>query len=159
MAEVFIDNGFLLYLAETGKQNLPFWVKFFALADAIDKVQADEEDDLQCCFYDKDGQVLALQIHDPVDADGAPVEKALRFANQVLDKDAVYELVEESRMIKGSLGFTKEMSQQDFINVITDDSLTGEEIAEKFEEFDNVFFVGDEKSELQNNLNLKNGEQ
>ena len=61
-------------------------------------------------------------------------------------------------MIKGSLGFTKEMSQQDFINVITDDSLTGEEIAEKFEEFDNVFFVGDEKSELQNNLNLKNGE-
>ena len=61
-------------------------------------------------------------------------------------------------MIKGSLGFTKEMSQQDFINVITDDSLTDEEIAEKFEEFDNVFFVGDEKSELQNNLNLKNGE-
>ena len=158
MTEVFVDNGFLLYLAETGKQNLPFWVKFFALADAIDKVQADEEDELQCCFYDKDGQVLALQIHDPVDTDGSPVEKALRFANQVLAKDAVYKLVEESRMIKGALGFTKEMSQQDFINVITDDSLTDEEIAEKFEEFDNVFFFGDEKSELQTNLNLENGE-
>jgi len=158
MTEVFIDNGFLLYLAEAGKQNLPLWVKFFALAEEIDKVQADEEDELQCCFYDDDGQLLALQIHDPIDADGAPVEKALRFAHQVLSKDAVHELVEESRMIKGALGFTKEMSQQDFINVITDDSLTDNEIAEKFEEFDNVFFIGDEDPELLTNLNLENGE-
>ncbi len=158
MTEVFIDNGFLLYLTETGKQNLPFWVKFFALADAIDKVQADEEDELQCCFYDKDGQVLALQIHDPVDADGAPVEKALRFAHQVLSKDAVHKLVEESRMIKGTLGFAKEMSQQDFINVITDDSLTDEEIAEKFEEFDNVFFLGESQDESIQNLNSGTGE-
>ncbi len=158
MSDVFIDNGLLLYLPEIANPNLPFWVKVMALSEEFDDIRVDEEDELQCCFYDSEGQVLAIQIHDPVDSGGAPVEKAIRFANQVLPNEIVYEIIEESRIIKGALGLTNEMSQQDFISIITDETLTEDEMAEKFEGVENVFFLGESQDESIPNLNLGTGE-
>jgi len=158
MSDIFIDNGFLLYLPEIANPNLPFWVKVMALSEEIDEIQVDEEDELQCCFYDSEGQILAIQIHDPVDSGGAPVEKAIRFANQVLPNEIVYEIIEESRVIKGALGLTNEISQQEFISIITDETLTEDEIAEKFEGVDNVFFLGESQDESIQNLNSGTGE-
>ena len=158
MSDIFIDNGFLLYLPEIANPNLPFWVKVMALSEEIDEIQVDEEDELQCCFYDSEGQVLAIQIHDPVESGGAPVEKAIRFANQVLPNETVYEIIEESRLIKSALGLTNEISQQDFMRIITDETLTEDEMAEKFEGVDNVFFLGESQDELIPNRNLGTGE-
>tara|TARA_Y100000817_G_C16787408_1_gene513477 strand:+ start:452 stop:928 length:477 start_codon:yes stop_codon:yes gene_type:complete len=158
MSDIFIDNGFLLYLPEIVNPNLPFWVKVMALSEEIDEIQVDEEDELQCCFYDSEGQVLAIQIHDPVESGGAPVEKAIRFANQVLPNETVYEIIEESRLIKSALGLTNEISQQDFMRIITDETLTEDEMAEKFEGVDNVFFLGESQDELIPNRNLGTGE-
>lgn len=122
----------------------PYWKAFMVVAKLAEHIGYDKDDPESEQFYllDEDEKLLGIQMLEPVDNNGAPVERAIAFAKTLLNEEEVQDIIFECKEMKEQLGFSKEMDKQDFFNVLSS-GLSDKEMNETFKEYDNVFYIGE----------------
>jgi len=110
--QVFNDQGTIFYVPEDGKpETHPFWKTFMRIA--VSAVQMEEvrhpnaEHVEFLIFYDDQGEMLGMQMPDPVLADGSPREEVLLGLRAILCEEEITDLMaqlsEGKRMVEAGL--------------------------------------------------------
>ena len=145
MADISVDDGYLFYMPYMGKPTpKPYWKAFMVVAALAEHIGFENDDPESDQFYllDEDKKLLGIQMIEPVDDNGAPVERAISFAKTLLDEEDVQDIIHECQDMREQFGFNNEMDKQEFFNVLSS-GLTDKEMNETFKDYDNVFFLGD----------------
>ena len=145
MADISVDGGYLFYIPYMGEPSPePYWKTFMAVGKLAEHIGYENDDPGSDQFYllDENEKLLAIQMLEPIDENGAPVERAISFAKTLLIEEDVQDMIEECKEMREQFGFNNEMDKQDFFNVLTS-GLSDKEMNETFKNYDNVFFIGD----------------
>jgi len=93
---VFYEDGQVFYIPDA-LGDRAWWQEFFHIADRLDNVETHvhpSEPDIEfALLLDEDGLLMALQLPDPVNDDGAPKEEVLLGLRAFLPEDHVMFLV------------------------------------------------------------------
>jgi len=93
---VFYEDGQVFYIPDALGDRL-WWQEFFHIADRLDHVEThvhpSEPDIEHALLLDKNGLLMALQVPDPVNDDGAPKEEVLLGLRAFLTEDHIAFLV------------------------------------------------------------------
>ena len=147
---VHVDEGWLIYMPNCPHDTpvAPYWMQFVGIGKFAENIiwKDDDPGTHQFILLDEDMEILAVNIKEPVNDDGAPVEDVIQFAKEHLDDETVHDLVEYCSSIRSTFNLNNEMSQQDFIQILRSD-MSEEEMDEAFEGFDNVIFLGSDEDE------------
>lgn len=145
MADISVDDGYLFYIPYMGEpMPKPYWKAFMVVAKLAEHIgyENDEIGSDQFYLLDEDEKLLGIQMLEPVDENGAPVERAIAFAKTLLNEEEVQDIIFECKEMREQFGFNNEMDKQEFFNVLSS-GLSDKEMNETFKEYDNVFFLGD----------------
>lgn len=104
MAEVLADNGFLLWMPQVERPTTPYWTNLMAMAKFTDVVIMDNEESGNLMFISEDGELLGVQMKDPIDESGAPIEAVINFLKDNLDDEMVDEFLEQVIATKTDIG-------------------------------------------------------
>lgn len=104
MAEVLSDDGYLLWLPQVEQTTSPYWTNLMAMAKFTDVVIMDNEESGNLMFVSDEGELLGVQMKDPIDESGAPVESVIDFLRANLDDEMVDEFLEEVISVKTEIG-------------------------------------------------------
>jgi hypothetical protein len=119
MAEVIADeNGYIMWFPLVDKPSVPYWASIMAAAKFCEKVVVDEECSDNCIFVTKDGRVLAVQMLDPVDNAGAPIESVINFLRKHIPQQDIDELIESVIDVKGQIGLIDDASIKEFMEMM-----------------------------------------
>ena len=147
---IHVDDGWLIYMPNCPPDTpiSPYWMQFIGIAKISENIlwKDDDPETQQFILFDEDMTVVAVNIKEPVNDDGAPVEDVIRFAKEYLEEETVHDLVEYCTSMRSTFNLNNEMSQQDFIQILRSD-MSEEEMGEAFEGFDNVIFLGSDEDE------------
>ena len=147
---IHVDDGWLIYMPNCPPDTpiSPYWMQFVGVGKFAENViwKDDDPETRQFILLNEDMEIIAVNIKEPVNDDGAPVEDVIQFAKEHLDEETVHDLVEYCSSIRSTFNLNNEMSQQDFVKILTSD-MSEEEMGEAFEGFDNVIFLGDPDQE------------
>lgn len=147
---IHVDDGWLIYMPNCPPDTpiSPYWMQFVGVGKFAENViwKDDDPETQQFILLNEDMEIIAVNIKEPVNDDGAPVEDVIQFAKEHLDEETVHDLVEYCSSIRSTFNLNNEMSQQDFVKILTSD-MSEEEMGEAFEGFDNVIFLGDPDQE------------
>ena len=147
---VHVDEGWLIYMPNCPHDTpvTPYWMQFIFAAVVSENIiwKDDDPETRQFILLNEDMEIIAVNIKEPVNDDGAPVEDVIQFAKEHLDEETVHDLVEYCSSIRSTFNLNNEMSQQDFVKILTSD-MSEEEMGEAFEGYDNVFFLGSDEDE------------
>ena len=93
---LFYEDGQVFYIPDA-LGDRAWWQEFFHIADRLDNVETHvhpSEPDIEfALLLDEDGLLMALQLPDPVNDDGAPKEEVLLGLRGFLPEDHVMFLV------------------------------------------------------------------
>ena len=93
---VFYEDGQVFYIPEAIGDR-PWWQEFFLIAKRLDHVEThvdpSEPDIEHLLLVDEEGHLMALQLADPVNDDGAPKEEVLLGLRAFLTEDHIAFLV------------------------------------------------------------------
>jgi hypothetical protein len=106
MAEIFADEGLCLYLPDSDEPTRPYWKAFMAMAIRVDNMDISMENEDMAVFRDKKDNVIGVQMPEPVDNNGAPVEEVVNFLSSVLcpdDVDDIVDHVSEAKKVTNNL--------------------------------------------------------
>lgn len=149
---VHVDEGYLIYMPNVDSDTpvTPYWVQFILLAKMSENIlwKDDDPETHQFVMFNEDMEITAVNIKEPVNDDGAPVEDVIQFAKEHLDEETVHDLVEYCTSMRSTFGLNNEMSQQDFIKILTSD-MSEEDMDSAFEGFDNVIFLGSDEDDVE----------
>ena len=147
---VHVDDGWLIYMPNCPEDTpvTPYWIQFIGIARIAESIEFKDDDPEtgQFILLNDDMEIIAVNIKEPVNDDGAPVEDVIQFAKEHLDEETVHDLVEYCTSMRSTFNLNNEMSQQDFIKILTSD-MSEEEMGDAFEGFDNVIFLGNDEDE------------
>ena len=104
MAEVLADDGYLLWMPQVERPTTPYWTNLMAMAKFTDVVIIDGEEGGNIMFISEDGELLGVQMKDPVDESGAPIESVINFLKDNLDEEMVDEFLQEVINVKTDIG-------------------------------------------------------
>ncbi len=117
MAEIFADEGMLLWIPGNEEPTKPYWKAFMGLAVETESMEVSEDDVSKVAFFDKEEEIIGIQIPDPIDDTGAPVEGSVNFLGAFLDSEEVDVILDHVREVKSSfLDFDK----QEFMEIVKD---------------------------------------
>lgn len=117
MAEIFADEGMLLWIPENEEPTKPYWKAFMVLAVETKTMEVSEDDINKVAFFNEKEEISGIQIPDPIDDTGAPVEESVNFLLAFLDPDEVEVILDHVREVKSSfLDFEK----QEFMEIVKD---------------------------------------
>lgn len=146
MDRVHVDDGWLIYMPNVFSDTpvSPYWMQFIGIAKFSENIlwKDDDPETKQFVLFDENMETTAVNIREPINEDGAPVEDVIQFAKEHLDEETVHDLVEYCRSMRESFGLNNEMSQQGFMQILMSD-MSEEEMSEAFEGYDNVIFLGE----------------
>ena len=100
MAEIFADEGLCLYLPDSDEPTRPYWKAFMAMTIQVDNMDFSMENHDMCVFRDKKDNVIGVQMPEPVDNNGAPVEDVVNFLSSVLCADDVDDILDHVSEVK-----------------------------------------------------------
>ena len=93
---VFYEDGQVFYIPEA-LGDRPWWQEFFLIAQRLDHVEThvdpSEPDIEHLLLVDEEGRLMASQLPDPVNDDGAPKEEVLAGLRAFLPEDHIAFLV------------------------------------------------------------------
>tara|TARA_B100000902_G_C27294615_1_gene909189 strand:+ start:387 stop:770 length:384 start_codon:yes stop_codon:yes gene_type:complete len=104
MAEVLSDEGYLLWMPQVERPTVPYWTNLMAMAKFTDLVIQDTEESGNLMFISDDGELLGVQMKDPVDESGAPIESVIDFLKGSLDDEMVDEFLQQVITTKTDIG-------------------------------------------------------
>ena len=147
---IHVDDGWLIYMPNCPPDTpiSPYWMQFVGVGKFAENViwKDDDPETQQFILLNEDMEIIAVNIKEPVNDDGAPVEDVIQFAKEHLAEETVHDLVEYCSSIRSTFNLNNEMSQQDFIQILRSD-MSEEEMGEAFEGYDNVIFLGSDEDE------------
>lgn len=120
MAEVYADEDYLIWLPLVEEPSIPYWKSIMAAAKYTDKVIVDTKCEENCIFTDSEGKVLAVQMLDPVDNTGAPIESVMEFLKKYISQDHIDELVETVIDVKEQIGIVDDKQIKQFMEMMKD---------------------------------------
>ena len=99
LAEIFVDNGMVFFASPMDDLPLaPYWKTFMAIGYSVadgGEVRRDENEDRNWAFFNKDDELLGIQMVDPVDKEsGAPREAVLDWLRAFMEEHQVVVFVE-----------------------------------------------------------------
>ena len=99
MAEIFYDNGSLfLIVGDGGLPESPYWNSFLRIGATAGSVDGDGNGNWVFC--DEDGEVIALQMLDPVTDTGVPKESVLHWLRQNMDESEIVSFLDMMKECK-----------------------------------------------------------
>ena len=104
MAEVLADDGYLLWMPQVERSTTPYWTNLMAMAKFTDVVIIDNEESGNIMFISEDGELLGVQMKDPIDESGAPIEAVVSFLKDNLGDEMVDEFLEQVITTKTDIG-------------------------------------------------------
>ena len=104
---VFYDDGQVFYIPDA-LGDRPWWQEFFLMAQRLDHVKThfhpSEPDIEHLILVDEEENLLAVQLADPVNDDGAPKEEVLLGLRSFLPEEHVMFLVHYISQAKEAMG-------------------------------------------------------
>ena len=104
---VFYDDGMVLYIPQA-QGHSPYWYEFFTVADELDRIEIHahpSEPDIEFgLVLNEEDNMLAIQLPDPVNDNGAPKEEVLAGLRVFLPEDHVTFLVHYIIQAKEAMG-------------------------------------------------------
>ena len=147
MDRVHVSDGWLIYMPDVPGDTpiTPYWMQFIGIATMSENIlwKDGDPESHQFILFDENMKIVAVNIKEPVNDDGAPVEDVIQFAKEHLDEETVHNLVEYCTSMRSTFNLNNEMSEQDFIKILSS-NMTDSAMSEAFENFDNVFYIGEE---------------
>jgi len=104
---VFYEDGRLFYIPEA-LGGRPWWQEFFLIAQRLDHVKThvhpSSPDIEHLILVDEEENIMALELADPVNDDGAPKEEVLLGLRSFLPEDHIAFLVHYISQAKEAMG-------------------------------------------------------
>ena len=117
MAEIFADEGMLLWIPGNEEPTKPYWKAFMVLAVETKTMEVGNDDVNMVAFFNEDDELQGIQIPEPIDDTGAPVEGAVTFLSAFLDAEEVATILDQVREVKSSF---KDFEYQQFMEIVKD---------------------------------------
>ena len=101
----------------------PYWMQFIGIAKMSESIlwKDGDPETHQFILFNENMEIVAVNIKEPVNDDGAPVEDVIQFAKEHLDEEIVNDLVEYCTSMCNTFNLNNEMSEQDFMQIIASD--------------------------------------
>ena len=103
MAEIFADNGLIIYMPSNEIPTNPYWKAFMQVAGLTETMDIVEGEEDFVVFRDEDEDILAIQMPEPVDEYQVPSERIINMLRAVIDEEELTDLLEHVREVKASL--------------------------------------------------------
>jgi len=95
MAEVFADNGTIIWIGDDGDSpRYPYWKAFMQVAVNTDSMGTSMQNEDFMVFFDKDDNILAIQMPDPVTDDGVPKEAIINELRGTVTEEEIGLIIE-----------------------------------------------------------------
>ena len=117
MAEIFADEGMLLWIPGEEGPTKPYWKAFMVLAVETETMEVGNDDVNMVAFFDKDDELQGIQIPEPIDDTGAPVEGSVTFLSAFLDAEEVATILDHVREVNSSF---LDFENQQFMEIVKD---------------------------------------
>ena len=118
MPEIFTDTGLCLYMPDTLTHHTPYWKAFMVLAVETKTMEVSEEDINKVAFFNEREEIRGIQVPDPVDDEGAPVEESVNFLLAFLDPEHVQEIVDHVHVLKKEKGIAHSELTSQFMEIV-----------------------------------------
>ena len=91
-----------------------------AVAKFSDKVVIDDDCEHNCIFTTEEGKILGVQMLDPVDNNGAPIESVMDWLGDFIPQEDIDDLIESVTDVKQQIGLVDDEQLKEFMNMMKD---------------------------------------
>ena len=107
MAEIFADNGLIIYMPSNDIPSNPYWKAFMEVAVLTDSMDIFEEDTDFVVFRDEGDDILAIQMPEPIDDNGAPKESVIEKLRSICSEEELTDLIDHVTQVHSLMGEDK----------------------------------------------------